>query len=53
MLGRLSVLEMTQGEASKAIDDQRSLIEQLETDLVNVQRVLPAGTEGEVSFWFN
>ncbi|XP_062504880.1 protein CASP-like [Corticium candelabrum] len=44
---RLSVLESGQEDAKKTIEEQRSLIEQLETDLVNVQSFLPVRTEGE------
>jgi hypothetical protein len=44
---RLSVLEMEREEGKRTISEQHSLIEQLETDLVNVQRFLPARTEAE------
>jgi homeobox protein cut-like len=47
MLDRLSVLEMEREEGKRTISEQHSLIEQLETDLVNVQRFLPARTEAE------
>lgn len=44
------MLESGQEDAKKTIEEQRSLIEQLETDLVNVQSFLPVRTEGEVCF---
>jgi hypothetical protein len=50
---RLSVLEMEREEGKRTISEQHSLIEQLETDLVNVQRFLPARTEAEVSLEFS
>jgi hypothetical protein len=53
MLDRLSVLEMEREEGKRTISEQHSLIEQLETDLVNVQRFLPARTEAEVSLEFS
>ena len=49
VLDRLSVLEMEREEGKRTLNEQHSLIEQLEIDLVNVQRLLPTRTEGEVS----